>query len=98
MSTATELFQRLDAAHEAHQATAHTRRPSAPRWPLSALVRLVGPMSQRDLARRAGIHERQIARWFAAGSVPDQSADRLAIALGWHPVLIWPEWAEEVAA
>ena len=50
------------------------------------------------LAGLAGVHRKQIARWRADG-VPAWAADRLAVALGYHPASLWPEFlAVEVAS
>lgn len=50
------------------------------------------------LGELAGVHRKQIARWRADG-VPAWAADRLAIALGYHPASLWPEFlAVEVAS
>jgi lambda repressor-like predicted transcriptional regulator/DNA-binding phage protein len=56
-------------------------------------------MSWAELARRAGYWPRSLHQWKAAGLVPPAAADRLACALGTHPVLIWPEeWPAALGA
>ncbi len=43
------------------------------------------------LARRIGVSRRTVHRWAAHG-VPTHQADRAAIAIGSHPVCIWPDY------
>lgn len=45
----------------------------------------------RALAELAGFAPRSIHRWRHAG-LTELVADRVAIALGAHPAVIWPEW------
>lgn len=58
-----------------------------PLEPLAALTRL----DQGELARVAGVSRRTVCRWKALG-MNQWIADRLAIALGYHPAVVWPEW------
>lgn len=90
--TIDQLLERLDDAHRRHAACGKKLRR---RYPLAPLYRLVGALSQAEVAARTGIHPRMIALWCSQGSVPDQSADRLAVGLGFHPALVWPEWMNE---
>lgn len=48
-------------------------------------------------ALRLGVTRRTIHRWRHFGLSPWQ-ADRMAVRLGSHPALIWPEWLYDVAA
>lgn len=64
---------------------------SRPRYPMSDLFAVTGPMSAAEYARRTGVSERGAQRHLSAGSVPDASADRVAIGLGSHPGVIWPD-------
>lgn len=56
-----------------------------------------------ELAQRVGVSSRTLMRVMSATTVSECVADRMAIRLGLHPVLIWPlEWnrgtKEEVSA
>lgn len=44
------------------------------------------------IAWRVGVHKATAYRWMRAGHLSIDHADRAAIALGVHPVLIWPEF------
>lgn len=44
------------------------------------------------LAVACGVSRRTIERWHAAGSLSAASADKAAIGLRLHPLLIWPHW------
>jgi hypothetical protein len=37
-----------------------------------------------------------VHRWNRAGGVPEVSADRVAVALGLHPINIWPNWGQRI--
>ncbi|MGC4050637.1 MAG: hypothetical protein QM757_14775 [Paludibaculum sp.] len=53
--------------------------------------------SARWFARFAGTSMRQVARWQHENRIPLDIADRLAIVLGLHPALLWPDqWAPVV--
>ncbi len=71
------------------------RLPWEPLWELAEERRL----SLMGLARATGANVRCLHRWRAVGSVPEQSADRLAVALGVTPELVWgvDAWAEATA-
>lgn len=79
-----------------------------PRFPYEPLERLV--VSRIDLphgrahgtadgwtdanvADYLGVDRVQIRRWRRAG-LPERSADRVAVAIGEHPALIWTDWYE----
>ena len=67
-----------------------------PRLPLDPLVRMYGSVSM--LAIALGRHRTQVSEWNANG-IPVVSADRVAVALGMHPIEVWPDWYEvDVAA
>lgn len=70
-------------------------RPPEPRVPLEPLVRRYGTVS--TLARALGKDRMQVSRWRRDG-VPVVSADHIAVALGMHPVEVWPDWYEVTAA
>lgn len=44
------------------------------------------------MARVAGVDTTQLYRWRHYGLDVDQ-ADRLAVALGLHPLNVWPDWS-----
>lgn len=75
------------------------RRPSWAVLPIGPLVdeverrRRASGASWTALCRSAGVCRRSMARWLARGDLPAAAADRLAVALGLHPVMLWPnEW------
>ena len=93
-------------------------RPPAPRLPLAPLIATVegrrwmvarnggvqrtGPV--KELSRETGVTTRSIHR-YAHDGVPVDQADRMAIALGEHPAIVWgdawvavglAEWGEMV--
>ena len=67
--------------------TATTRK----RWPLGPLGAAAGTTTNAALARRLGVSVRTVWRWNHHG-LSDTQADHGAIALGLHPVLVWPDW------
>jgi hypothetical protein len=64
-------------------------RAVQPRLPLEPLVARHGGVS--GLARALGCNTGQVGKWRQRG-VTLLSADRIAVALGLHPVEVWPEW------
>ena len=44
------------------------------------------------LAEATGLHFSTIYRYRSDGRIPWKEADRIAVALGFHPGAIWPEW------
>jgi hypothetical protein len=67
-------------------------RAVSPRVPLEPLVERYGGNGSA-LARALGCAQEQVSRWRSHG-LPLVSADRLAVALGLHPVEVWPDWYE----
>ena len=61
------------------------------RWPLEPLFRAAGTTEYLELAVRTGFTARTIHRWKYNG-ISDTHADMAAIALGLHPITIWPNW------
>ena len=59
------------------------------RLPVEPLVARYGNVSA--LARALGVDRVQVSRWRRTG-IGLATADRLAIAIGLHPVDLWPEW------
>lgn len=84
------------------------RQPRFPWQPLERLLvsRLDLPYGQahgsacgwtdRTLADIIDCHQSQIARWRREG-LTERAADRVAVAIGEHPALIWPDWYETSA-
>jgi hypothetical protein len=50
------------------------------------------PLSATELAQRLGHGRTVILRWRRDGTVPIYTADRIAIELGVHPVIIWQDF------
>lgn len=48
-----------------------------------------------QLAERTGMAKRTLNRWKERGSLPERSADRVAVALGVLPGEIWPWYLED---
>jgi lambda repressor-like predicted transcriptional regulator len=63
--------------------------PASPRLPLEPLVTRHGGVSA--LARALGRDRSQVGKWRRRGVSLDR-ADAIAVALGLHPVEVWPEW------
>jgi lambda repressor-like predicted transcriptional regulator len=59
------------------------------RLPIDPVLAVVP--GRRALARRTGMSLRTIGRWCDNG-VPYEASDRLAVALGYHPLELWPDW------
>jgi hypothetical protein len=64
-------------------------RPRSPRLSVEPLVVMYGSVS--CLARALDRDRAQVQRWRRDG-VPLPSADRIAVAVGLHPVEVWPDW------
>lgn len=67
------------------------KRRVQPRLPLEPLVARYG--SIRALADALDRDRGQVQKWRERG-VTVLSADGLAVALGLHPVEVWPDWYE----
>ena len=53
-------------------------------------------VSAKVLARMVGVTPDTSRRWIQKGLVPVSKADRVAVALGWHPDAIWgASWDSE---
>ena len=70
--------------HEQPDTTSPGRLPWLPLGRLMIAYRV----SMLELARRSGEHPRQLHRWQGYGVTVFQ-ADRLAMAIGHHPVEVW---------
>ena len=78
------------------------RKPRIPRLPAAPLLALVPRAPDAPgmgYASLGGVHsllsdrlQRAIYRARASGALTYSMADELAVALGYHPVEIWPEW------
>lgn len=71
-------------------------RPAQHRFPFGTLDKLTGWSANR-WATEAGVTSRTIVRWRNEG-VPEKHADRLAVAAGFHPAEVWPEWIDRHVA
>lgn len=68
------------------------RRTSAgQRFPLEPLQIAIGSPNNLAMARRLGVHARQLYRWRSYG-LDEHQADRAAIRCGLHPALVWAGW------
>ena len=64
---------------------------TALRWPLQPLLDAIAHPPVSTLAVRVGVSSRTVWRWHHNG-LTDHQADRVAIALGYHPANIWHDW------
>lgn len=62
---------------------------AAPRLSLEPLIGRYGGVS--GLARALGRERAQVSKWRSRG-LPATTADVVAVALGLHPVEVWPDW------
>jgi hypothetical protein len=65
------------------------------RWPVEPLFRAAATTEVLALAMFTGFTARTIHRWIHNG-IPDAHADMAAIALGLHPMSIWPNYCDEL--
>lgn len=65
------------------------------RWPVEPLFRAAATTEVLALAMFTGFTARTIHRWIHNG-IPDAHADMAAIALGLHPISIWPDYCDEL--
>jgi hypothetical protein len=65
------------------------------RWPVEPLFRAAATTEVLALAMFTGFSARTIHRWIHNG-IPDAHADMAAVALGLHPMSIWPNYCEEL--
>lgn len=49
-------------------------------------------LNMKRLVVEAKADYRDLARWRAAGEIPEAAADRMAVAMGMHPGDIWAGW------
>lgn len=60
-------------------------------FPLADLLAVVS-VPLRELAVTAGFHPTAQHRWLTSGRLTEDAADRLALAAGLHPAIIWDRW------
>jgi len=83
------------------------RQPRYPLEPLAALCRArhhpANETHNTDTMTSIGIviavtgtDAAVVHRWNRRGGIPEVSADRVAVALGLHPINIWPNWGQRV--
>ena len=89
---------RCDLCRRAHseyvkewKANRYGPRTYGKRWPVRPLFDAAETTTVLELARLTDIPARTIHRWMNAG-ISDRQADRVAVALGLHPSLIWTDW------
>lgn len=84
-------------APQAHRRRQAPRRAAGPypwmRWPLEPLLAVTNLPNVRALERAAGLTSGAGRRWEHRG-LTDETADRVAVALGRHPAEVWPDWAD----
>lgn len=70
--------------------------PLAPHLPAAPIKRLIvrkkGRMPWGEFARKLGISSRTLQRVMAMKTIGLYAADHMAIRLGTHPALVWPDW------
>lgn len=64
--------------------------------PYAPLATLMSELNADEIAQRCSVTRRTVYRWRAAGSLTWMKADEVAVTLGLHPVLIWPEFVSNV--
>jgi len=62
-------------------------------WPIQPLFRAADTNQFLELAYLTGVSVRTLHRSFDRG-LTDDTADRAAIAIGLHPITIWPNWID----
>lgn len=65
------------------------------RYPFLPLYRELGFPSMKQVARIAGVHDRQVYRWREYG-IRECQADQVATHIGSHIGIIWPEYWDDV--
>jgi lambda repressor-like predicted transcriptional regulator len=65
------------------------------RWPVEPLFQAAGTDKFLELAMLTGFSARTVHRWIHNG-IPDRNADMAAVALGLHPMTIWPNYCDEL--
>lgn len=63
------------------------------RFPIEPLLR---SRSIADLGRTTSIDPSQFHRYRRKGGIPASRADVVAIALGCHPLELWPDWLDDL--
>lgn len=80
-----------------HPAT-KARRRAAAQFPFDDLAGLVPHEDNGHLARQLGVSSRTVVRYRRRRHLSELVADRLAVAAGFHPGNVWPQWFTEAAA
>lgn len=77
-----------------------SRAPEQRRWPLAFLEVKAGRRWVHVYARRGGIKVASVKRLVCrvhsewGGLLTTKEADEMAMAAGFHPVMVWPDWIE----
>jgi hypothetical protein len=61
------------------------------RFPMASLESRLGCTTAAELARMLCVCPRTVHRYRSHGLNPTQ-ADRVAVAVGYHPAEVWPDW------
>ena len=67
---------------------------TAPRYSADPIFSLVGDTGLRKFSRLTGVSESGMKNWRKVG-LTSLAADRAAVALGLHPVSLWPTWFDD---
>lgn len=68
--------------------------PFEPLWEVAKRISRVNPSAGLGFtavmfSEMIGFNPRAVSRWRDEGRVPYVSADAAAVALGWHPMMVW---------
>lgn len=66
------------------------RKPRVPLEPILQLLEGSTNAKHQQVAELAGVWRRSVQRWGAIG-IDVYTADRVVVALGSHPMLLWPD-------
>ncbi len=50
------------------------------------------PLTKLGLAGKLGLSDSTLRRWEQKGGIPDRHADAVAVAAGFLPWEVWPDW------
>lgn len=76
-------------------AKAGGRRHETGRLPSEPVIGVLGDVPDGIAGERMGVSRTTWLKWRRSG-IPERHADRVAIALGFHPVELWPEYHDDV--
>lgn len=67
------------------------RCPDTRTWPIAPLLDVLSAAQRVNLPDALGVSAGFLSQ-IEGGGLPDRTADRVAIRLGLHPCMIWPDW------